>query len=1204
MGPVGCGVLFIDQKMVNERADSDGDGVQAVAWDGADCDDTDAEIHPEAEEICDGKDNDCDGTVDGSSATDASTWYRDNDGDGFGDAATTEVTCSQPSGFVADDTDCDDMDPNATTTQADGDCDGTVYADDCDDEDSAVHPGAEEVCDGLDNNCDGEIDEETATGATTWYADMDSDGYGDAATVEIACNAPAGFVSDNSDCEDGDGLVHPGAEEVCDDFRDNDCDGTVDGSNATDASTWYQDSDADGYGDASISQVSCSEPTGFVSDSTDCDDTEARNNPGAEEKCDSVDNNCDGTVDEDSAADALTWYADADGDTYGEAGTTVAACSAPSGYVADGTDCADTDAAVNPGATEYCDSVDNNCDGTVDDDSATDALTWYADADGDTFGDATTTTTACQQPGGFVSNNTDCNDASAYAYPFATEICDGLDNNCDNTVDEDTAIDASSWYGDADGDGYGHPNGLNIACDQPTGFVSNGLDCNDGDAAIHPAATEVCDSVDNNCVDGVDEGNDADNDGYDDLCDGDCNDADSSINPGEVERCDALNVDEDCDGLADNDDPVALNTSAFSVDSDGDGYGHATNTEVSCDIRSGLSNTNDDCDDTDAAINPGASELCSTVGVDDDCDGEVDEDSAIDAIAQYPDSDGDGYGLDSGVVTACTSGNSAPTFESGTSSPGSAINDWTTVTDDISLTGCGSVDNVTVDVDISHSWRSDLDIQLTGPDGTTIGLWQSRGDFSYNLVATFTDSGSFNNDYGTSPLGDIGSSDLLSTFDGGTSTGTWTLTVNDTVSDDDGTLNSWGVNVDCGGTTLVTQGGDCDESDASINPGATELFGDGEDNDCDGTTDNLDLVQVDTASWTPTSVYGPRVSARSEGVYVTWATDSYQDNSTTLYDGAIISTYNPTNLAAGPTSEIALGSTTDQGTLGEDFDFGVDDTYFYMAKSLLSNTTNELTLSTVHKTTMAAGETSSTAIGGSQTYEDVKLFLMENTSSGDFVSAVGCGADGMDAVLGNSQNVEFGTAYTAANTSIAPSTCSSMLRPYSSYSPFFESYYYAWDASQTNFQQYYFNTPDRFGGGNSCSTCQEAVDLRHWRNNGYRVSAHSVNQSGTNLIVTRAGEDTDYWSGTRRNYLVADALQSVDVDATTSGTVYACGVGSTGVAWLHTIDITTSSAPTSSRLGDLSVTYDDCSISISENNVMSVAVRSGTDIYISATTLP
>jgi len=342
--------------------------------------------------------------------------------------------CPEPD----DDDTADDDDDDTAPVDLDGD--GYAIADgDCDDNDASINPGATEMCDGVDNDCDGAVDEADAADAATWYADADGDGYGDANTATVACDQPSGYVSDATDCDDTDASVNPLATEMCDGV-DNDCDGTVDEADAADAATWYADADGDSYGDAAVTTVACDQPSGYVSDATDCDDTDGTINPAATEVCDAADNDCDGTVDEADAADAATWYADADGDSYGDVATTMLSCDQPSGYVSDATDCDDTDAAVNPAATEMCDSIDNDCDGTVDEADAADAATWYADADGDGYGDAATSSASCDQPAGYITDATDCDDTDPAVNPAATEMCDSIDNDCDGTVDFGFAV--------------------------------------------------------------------------------------------------------------------------------------------------------------------------------------------------------------------------------------------------------------------------------------------------------------------------------------------------------------------------------------------------------------------------------------------------------------------------------------------------------------------------------------------------------------------------------------------------------------------------------------------------------------------------------------------------------------------------------------------------------------------------------------------
>jgi hypothetical protein len=249
-----------------------------------------------------------------------------------------------------------------TAEEIDADGDGYTEDIDCDDSDASVYPDAEEVCDGQDNNCDGQIDEGLSL---TWYADFDGDGFGDSETTAEACAEPSGYLSTASDCDDADPDINPDASERCDGV-DNDCDGTVDEDDATDVRAWYRDSDSDGFGHADDAVIACDAPAGYTEDGSDCDDTEIRVNPDAIEFCDEIDNNCDGIVDEDAAVDAPTWYADLDGDGYGDPERPHSACSAPEDHIEDDTDCHDTEADAFPGSTATetpTDGIDTDCDG-------------------------------------------------------------------------------------------------------------------------------------------------------------------------------------------------------------------------------------------------------------------------------------------------------------------------------------------------------------------------------------------------------------------------------------------------------------------------------------------------------------------------------------------------------------------------------------------------------------------------------------------------------------------------------------------------------------------------------------------------------------------------------------------------------------------------------------------------------------------------
>lgn len=256
--------------------------------------------------------------------------------------------------------------------------------------------------------------------------------------------------------------------------------------------TYYADSDNDNYGDPTDLQVSCTgAPIGYVTNDDDCDDNNDAINPDADEICDGIDNDCDGFIDD---ADSLVvgaplWYADADDDNYGNPLSALNACNAPLGYVANDDDCDDNNGAVNPDATEICDGLDNDCDGLTDGDdpSVIGLATWYADTDGDGYGDPAVSVEACSAPANHVADNTDCDDANPAVHAIYP------------------------YFDDADNDGYGSMTVVNICAANPLvapgGFSLNDDDCNDNNNAVHPNAAEIgYNLVDDDCDGSIDEG--------------------------------------------------------------------------------------------------------------------------------------------------------------------------------------------------------------------------------------------------------------------------------------------------------------------------------------------------------------------------------------------------------------------------------------------------------------------------------------------------------------------------------------------------------------------------------------------------------------------------------------------------------------------------------------------------------------------------
>ena len=454
----------------------------------------------------------------------------------------------------------------------DADGDGFDDSVDCDDSNASIHPDAEEVCDTVDNNCDGQIDE----GLTlAYFPDGDDDGYGSDADKIESCDVIEGMLTVGGDCDDANDQIHPLGIELCDGV-DNNCDGSTDGEDAADKTFWFPDADGDGFGVIDDFIFTCYMPEGFADNEDDCDDLDVAVHPGATEVCDGVDNSCDGQVDPASAEAAPTWFRDADSDTFGNADVSEVACAMPSGFVADGNDCDDTNPLVNPDGTEVCDGVDQNCDGTIDE--GFDASPYFHDYDGDGYGDPLDAVVHCVRPAGFVSDATDCDDDDYWRNPGLPELCDGKDNDCDEVIDEEL-VD-SDYYPDADGDGYGNPDGLVVTdCIPPPGYVFDATDCDDARASINPGEIESCNGIDDDCDSDVDEG---------------------------------------------------LAALSFYLDADGDGYGVPETTTEACAAPDGFSALSTDCDDAIDSTHPGAYEFCDEV--DNDCDEVVDDDCGSSVI--------------------------------------------------------------------------------------------------------------------------------------------------------------------------------------------------------------------------------------------------------------------------------------------------------------------------------------------------------------------------------------------------------------------------------------------------------------------------------------------------------------------------------------------------------------------------------------------
>ncbi len=705
---------------------------------------------------------------------------------------------------------------------ADEDGDGyysiDYYGDDCDDRDADVHPGASETCNGVDDNCDGRVDEGVSN---TYYLDADGDGYGTASSSVTACSLPSGYATGAGDCDDGNPDAHPGASETCNGV-DDDCDGTVDEGLRI---TYYLDADSDGYGTSASTTQACDLPSGYASVAGDCDDGDAAVNPGAAEQCDSIDNDCDGAVDE---GVANSYYLDQDGDGFGVTNQATQACTRPAGHSETPGDCDDGNASVYPSAPEQCDGADNDCDGVVDEDVQ---VLYYQDADGDGYGNPDVTVWACDLPSGHAERAGDCDDSDANVHPGAEESCNGVDDDCDGSVDEDVL---TTYYRDQDGDGFGESGWTTQACDLPDEYAQVAGDCDDSDANVHPGAEEVCNDADDDCDGVVDDGllvpfyQDQDGDGYGTgaaptyACSspegyapnaGDCDDSDASTFPGATETCD--DKDNDCDGVVDEEVQTV-----FYQDADEDGYGVGTVAILACTAPPGHSAQAGDCDDSNADIHPGATEVCN--GIDDDCDGAADEGVTT---TFHPDADGDGYGDPARSLDACTA-------------PDGYVEDDSDCRDSDPATYPGAQE-------ACDGFDNDCDGDIDEEVQTIFYLDQDRDGFgdptqtesACERPAGFTQDGSDCDDSDASihPGAREACNGVDDDCDGLVDEEVMQTFYLD--ADEDGFGDAMSPSAACSQPDgYVANDADCDDSDTSIHPGADETCNE-RDDDCDGTVD-------------------------------------------------------------------------------------------------------------------------------------------------------------------------------------------------------------------------------------------------------------------------------------------------------------------------------------------------------------------------------
>ena len=440
---------------------------------------TECSAQAPAQEVCDGDDNDCDGDKDNGLVGKPCEISNE-----FGTCSTTEVCLG------ADGWNCPALAPAPDLCDGvDNDCDGDIDEDDpkvdtaCDspeDDDLCQlgtmacsegtlecidDPPQSEECNGLDDDCDDLVDE--------GYPDVDLDGMADCVaddsdndgTPDLLDNCPEvanpeqtnsdddelGDACDDDDDNDGtddatdcaptDSSVHPGATEICN-GKDDDCDGQLDPKGASGCKYWYIDADNDTFGFDGLNECVCGEggeAPFTASFGGDCNDSNDIINPLAEEFCDGLDNNCNGDVDDFGATGCVLRYNDKDKDGFGVSYEKKCVCGGKETYTAtQAGDCNDANDSIYPGADEFCNNIDDDCNFKTDEEGSLGCNTYYLDEDSDTYGLTDYSKCLCSPQGYYKAlAKNDCDDSDKDIHPNHAEICaDGKDNNCNNKMDE------------------------------------------------------------------------------------------------------------------------------------------------------------------------------------------------------------------------------------------------------------------------------------------------------------------------------------------------------------------------------------------------------------------------------------------------------------------------------------------------------------------------------------------------------------------------------------------------------------------------------------------------------------------------------------------------------------------------------------------------------------------------------------------------
>ncbi len=744
LNAIDCTIFFLDQDGDTFGVDDDTEcrcyehGFY-TALEGSDCDDGIFNVNPLGIETCQTTyDDDCNGDPNDLNALECTLYYPDTDSDNYGDiSADPECRCAATSDYPSqNNTDCNDnlgsIHPTAEEfcNLIDDDCDSETDEDflllyqDCDGDDSdqcaygtysctldtvgieCVNEdpaNVEESCDGVDNDCDGESDEENSAGCDIYFADVDNDGYGVVDDIRCLCFPVVPHTAAvGGDCNDGDEDIHPDIIEICGNGLDDNCTGTnsddptgelntLNDLDGADCTTYYLDADNDTYGSAT-EQCACGVIGSFSSEnSLDCDDVNPEVNPITQETCDTTyDDNCNDTNNDESAINCTDYHQNEDGDGYGHPVNTKCYCQPFETYnTLDDTDCEDdpdqNGALINPGNTETCDTgFDDNCNLNNNDLNAINCTTYFVDEDQDAYGAPGPGQCLCSPIGDYdTTDNTDCEDDPAQdgllINPGREETClTPFDDNCDSDTNDLNANLCTPYFMDVDNDGYGVDGDSECHCETEGNYraLQEG-DCNDSladGAAIHPDEPDSCNEIDDDCDGQTDEGilvegcvfyyYDADDDGWgqdDHLClckpqgnyralnTGDCEDSPigngALINPGLTEDCNTA-FDDNCN--TELTELNALNCTDYYIDNDDDGYGlQGSEAQCWCAPQGNYDVTNDDdCNDGAGTIRPGIVEDCTTT-FDDNCNGDNNEVDSANCSLFYLDEDQDGRGHDS-----------------------------------------------------------------------------------------------------------------------------------------------------------------------------------------------------------------------------------------------------------------------------------------------------------------------------------------------------------------------------------------------------------------------------------------------------------------------------------------------------------------------------------------------------------------------------